>query len=117
MMEERQTLSEIAENASLSPVPSAQTVEDPAMDELSKKMLSWSRLWFGSSENSKGTEEQNLVRERLLHWLKLCIGLEAGAVLTCKVENISLATSTPLLTALIGRRAMLDLSRRVLNDS
>ncbi len=116
-MEERRTLSVINENVSSSLIPSAQSAEDPVIDELSQKMLSWSRLWFGSTENSKATEEHYLVRERLQHWLKLCIGREAGAVLTGQVECLSLATSTPLLTALIGRRAMVELSRRVLNDS
>jgi|SRR5665213_197583 len=116
-MDERKTLSAIDENVSPSLILSAQSAQDPAIDELSQKMLSWSRLWFGSSENSKATEEHYLVRERLLHWLKLCIGREAGAVLTSQVESVSLATSTPLLTALIGRRAMVELSRRVLNDS
>jgi hypothetical protein len=116
-MEEQRTLSAIDENVSPSLILSAHSAEDPVIDELSKKMLSWSRLWFGSSENSETTEEHYRVRERLLHWLKRCIGRKAGAVLTCQVENVSLATSTPLLTALIGRRAMLELSRRVLNDS
>jgi hypothetical protein len=116
-MGERKTLSAADENVSPSLIPSAQSTEDPGINELSQKMLSWSRLWFGSPENSKATEEQYLVRERLLHWLKLCIGREADAVLTCQFESVSLATSTPLLTALIGRRAMVELSRRVLNDS
>ncbi len=116
-MEERRTLSVIDENVSPSLILSSKSAEDPVMDELSKKMLSWSRLWFGSPENSETIEEHHRVQERLLHWLKLCIGREAGAVLTCQVESVSLATSTPLLTALIGRRAMVELSRRVLNDS
>ena len=116
-MEERRALSKIDENVSPLLILPAQSAKDPVIDEISKKMLSWSRLWFGPSENTETTEEHYRVRERLLHWLKLCIGREAGAVLTCQVEHVSLATSTPLLTAFIGRRAMLELSRRVLNDS
>lgn len=116
-MAEQRTLSMIDTNVSPSLVHSVHFAEDPVIGELSQKMLSWSRLWFGSPENSKTTEEQYRVRERLLHWLKLCIGCEAGDVLASQVDSVSLATSTPLLIALIGRRAMLELSRRVLNDS
>lgn len=115
-MEERRALSEIDENVSTIPVLPAQSAKDPVIAEITEKMLSWSHLWFGPSENVETTEEHHRVRERLLRWLKLCIGREAGAVLTGQVESVSLATSTPLLTALIGRRAMLELSRRVLNN-
>ena len=90
--------------------------DDLAVDELSRKMLSWSRLWFGSSDSCAPTEEHNLVRERLLSWLRLCIGQEACEVLASHREDVSLAASTPLLTALLGRRATRELSRRVLND-
>lgn len=86
--------------------------EDPVLDELSRKMLAWSRVWFGS-ESSDGAA----VRERLLYWLTRCIGGKAGSMLTDRAEDLSLAMSTPLLTAFLGRRAMLELSRRVLNDS
>ena len=103
-------------DASIQPssAPSEQPVDDPLVAELSRKMLSWSHLWFGSSED---TEEDHRVRLQLLFWLKRCIGCEANAFLSNRVEDVSLATSTPLLTAFLGRRAMLELSRRVLNDS
>ena len=91
-------------------------VDDPGMDELSRKMLSWGRLWFGASRDGAPTEKHDLVRERLLSWLELCIGHQARTVVTRRAEEVSLATSTPLLTAFLGRRAMLKLSRRVLND-
>ena len=114
MTEERKVTPEIAVGGSPSLRLSAQCVEDSAIDELSRKMLPWSDLWFGSSEES---EEHRRVRLQLLYWLKRCIGCEASALLTNRVEDVSLAMSTPLLTAFLGRRAMTELSRRVLNDS
>jgi hypothetical protein len=114
-MEPRRTLSEIIDGVSPSLVFAAKSGEDRVIDELSRKMLSWSHLWFGSSGSCAPTEER-LVRERLLSWLERCIGRQARAVFTSRVEDVSLATSTPLLTAFLGRRAVLELSRRVLND-
>lgn len=95
----------------------AESGKDPVVDELSRKMLAWSGLWFGSSGSGAPADELERVRERLLYWLKRCIGCEARAVLTTSDEDVSLAGSTPLLTAFLGRRAALELSRRVLNDS
>ena len=114
-MERRRILPEIDEGTSPSLLRSVEPGEDLAIDELSRKMLSWSRLWSGSSGSSSPTEEHNLVRERLLSWLKRCIGRQARCVLTSREEGITLATSTPLLVALLGRRATRELSRRVLN--
>ena len=48
-MERRRALSEIDENVSPSLNFQAQSSEEQAIDELSQRMLSWSRLWFGSS--------------------------------------------------------------------
>jgi hypothetical protein len=115
-MEEQRMLSAIGENVSPSLILSAHSAEDPVIDELSRKMLSWSHLWFGSSGSCAPTEEHYLVRARLLHWLERCIGRQARGVLRSRGENVSLATSTPLLTAFLGRRAMRELSRCVLND-
>lgn len=115
-MEGRRPLSDIDASVSQSLALSAQSIDDPAIDELSRKMLSWSRLWFGP-ENGDPTADHYRVQAQLLYWLKRCIGREAGTVLTSRAEELSLATSTPLLTAFLGRRAMLELSRRVLNDS
>jgi hypothetical protein len=115
-MEMQSTLSAIDKNVSPSLIFSAQPGEDPAMDELSRKMLSWSRLWFGPTGSSAPTEEHYLVRERLLSWLVRCIGRQARGVLTSHGEDVSLATSTPLLSAFLGRRAVRELSRCVLND-
>ena len=115
-MERRSPLSKIDECIAPSLISAVQSSEDRAVDELSRKMLSWSGLWFGSSCGCAITHEHYLVRERLLSWLERCIGRQACAVLSSRVEDASLATSTPLLTAFLGRRAMVELSRRVLSD-
>jgi hypothetical protein len=115
-MARQRPLSEIDEGVSPSLIFAAQSGEDRVVDELSRKMLSWGRLWFGSSGSCAPIEEHCLVRERLLSWLERCIGRQARGVLTSRGEDISLATTTPLLTAFLGRRAMRELSRRVLND-
>jgi hypothetical protein len=114
-MKRRRALSEIDENVSPSLNFQAQSSEEQAIVELSQRMLSWSLLWSGPSAGCPPTDEHYLVRERLLTWLERCIGRHARAVLTSRVEDVSLATSTPLLTAFLGRRAMLELSRNVLN--
>ena len=115
-MDERRTLSGLDESAPRLLALCAESGGDPAIDELSRKMVAWSGLWFGSSEACELSDEHRRVRERLLYWLKRCIGCEASQVVTNYVEDISLATSTPFLTAFLGRRAMLEFSRRVLND-
>lgn len=119
-MEPRRTLSVTGEHVSASLISAAQSgkeqLEDRGIDELSRKMYSWSNLWFGPSGSSASTEEHTLVRERLLSWMERCIGLQAHTVLTKRAEDVSLATSIPLLTAFLGRRAMIEISRRVLND-
>jgi hypothetical protein len=115
-MERRRRLSGIDEGVSPSLTLAAQSGEDQAMDELSRKMLSWSRLWFGSSGSCAPSKEHSVVRERLLYWIERSIGRQARGVLKSRTEDVSLATSAPLLTALLGRRAMRELSRRVLND-
>ena len=115
-MERRRALSEIDRGVSPSLVFAAQSGEDLVIDELSRKMLSWGRVWFGASGSCAPTEEHYLVRERLLSWLERCIGRQARGVLRSRGDDVSLATSAPLLTALLGRRAMRELSRRVLDD-
>lgn len=115
-MERQRMSSEIDGDVSPPITFAAQSGEDPALDELSRKILTWSRLWFGSSGNCAPTEENYLVRERLLSWLDRCIGRRAHGVLTRRTEDVSLAMYTPLLTALLGRRATRELSRLVLNN-
>jgi hypothetical protein len=114
-MEGRRIFPKIDEGDSPSLLSAVESGDDLAIDELSRKMLSWSRLWSGALGSSSPTEEHYLVRERLLSCLKRCIGLQARCVLTRRGEEITLATSTPLLVALLGRRATRELSRRVLN--
>jgi hypothetical protein len=119
-MERRRQLTEIDEAVTpkfiLAAPSSVDHVEAQGMDALSQKMHSWSQLWFGPSSGSAPTEEQFLVRVRLQSWLGLCIGRQARTILTSRDEEVSLATSMPLLTAFLGRRATAKLSRRVLSD-
>lgn len=115
-MERPRTLSEINQDVSPSLTLEPQSGEEQAIVELSRRMLSWSHLWFGFSGNCAPTREDYLVRERLLSWLERCIGRQARTILTSRVQDVSLATSSPLLTAFLGRRAMRELSRRVLDD-
>ena len=115
-MRQRRTLLKIDESVTPSLAFAARPGEDRAVDELSQKMHSWSQLWFGFSGNLAPSREDYLVRERLLSWLGRCIGRQARTILTSRSEDVSLATSSPLLTAFLGRRAMVELSRRVLSD-
>lgn len=114
-MERQRKLPEVNGAVSPSLIFAAQSGKDQGIDDLSQKMLSWSRLWFGSGSCAP-SEEHYLVRERLLSWVERCIGRQARGVLTSRGEDVSLARSTPLLTAFLGRRAMVELSRRVLDD-
>jgi len=114
-MEEPKTLPDTSSSPALA--VHAPSFDDPVLDELARRMLSWGNVWFGASEGRETSAEQHRVRERLLYWVKRCVGVKATAVLSSHDENVSLATSSPLLTALLGRKAMLELSRRVLNDS
>lgn len=115
-MVRRRMLSNIHGDISPSHLIPSRAGDDQATDELSRKMLSWGSVWFGPSENSETTEHHHLVRERLIAWLKLCIGGQARGILARRGEDISLATSSQLVTAFLGRRAMRELSRRVLKD-
>ena len=85
-------------------------------DELSRQLLSWSHLWAGHSANSETGIKHRLVRERLATWLGRSIGRRTSGLLTSREEDLSLATSTPLLVAFLGRRATRELSRQVLRN-
>jgi hypothetical protein len=115
-MKQRRTLSEIDEDASPSLNLEAQSGKEQAIVDLSRRMLSWSLLWSGPAAGFASTEGDYLVRERLLSWLERCIGCQARGILMSRADEVSLTTSTPLLTAFLGRRAMRELSRRVLDD-
>lgn len=86
----------------------------PELEELSRQLLGWSRLWVGG--RGEHVEGMLLVRERLTAWLARCIGNRAGRLVANRAGDLSLATSTPLLTAFLGRRATRELSRHVLRD-
>ena len=107
VIEERRTSTE---------VPCKSPGSDPALEELSQKMLSWSDLWFGSAGNEHCSAEYLRVRKWLVFWLERCIGHDAPALVNSQSEDVSLATCTPLLRAFLGRRVMLEISRRVLED-
>lgn len=89
---------------------------DARADELSRQLLSWGHLWAGRPAGSEMGGKHRLARERLATWLERCIGRRTGGLLTSRAEDLSLATSTPLLTAFLGRRATRELSRQVLRD-
>ncbi|MDR3725126.1 MAG: hypothetical protein P4K83_11650 [Terracidiphilus sp.] len=105
------------EDAGVAPVTgSAQCSGEAGADELSRQLLSWSHLWAGLPTGSETGNRHRLVRERLAAWLERCIGRHTRGLLTIHPEDLSLAASTPLLTAFLGRRATRELSRQVLRD-
>ena len=112
-MEPRRTLPK--PDLDLAPAVPAASLEDPLAQELSRKMQGWGQIWFGAEVGS-ASAEQSRVRQRLLFWLKRLMGGDAGAVLADGTQDLSLAKSTPLLTAFLGRRTMVEVSRRVLSD-
>lgn len=87
-----------------------------AVDQLSRQLLSWSHLWSGHPEVGEVGSKHHLVRKRLATWLERCIGHRTHGLLTSSAEDLSLAISTPLLTAFLGRRATREFSRQVLRD-
>jgi hypothetical protein len=48
--------------------------------------------------------------------MERCFGQHVQSSLRAKGSQISLASSTPIFTAFLGRRATRELSRRVLQD-
>jgi hypothetical protein len=101
--------------ASQSAGTTAHSVEAGA-DELSRQLLSWSHLWAGHPATGETGIKHRLVRERLATWLERSIGRRTSGLLTSREEDLSLATSTPLLVAFLGRRATRELSRQVLRN-
>ena len=101
--------------ASQSAGTAAPSVEAGA-EELSRQLLSWGHLWAGHPESGETGRKHRLVRERLTSWLGRSIGRRTSSLLTSREEDLSLATSTPLLVAFLGRRATRELSRQVLRN-
>lgn len=86
------------------------------LDELQARLSQWSHLWTQESDPSLHGEAQRLVAERLARWMERCFGQHLESSLRGKGSPISLASSTPIFTAFLGRRATRELSRRVLQD-
>jgi hypothetical protein len=76
----------------------------------------WSHLWTQENESAARSEAQQVVAERLARWMERCFGQHVQSSLRAKGSQISLASSTPIFTAFLGRRATRELSRRVLQD-
>jgi hypothetical protein len=86
------------------------------LDDLQTRLSHWSLLWTQGSEFASSTEAQQLVAERLARWMERCFGQHVQSSLRGEGSQISLASSTPIFTAFLGRRATRELSRRVLQD-
>jgi len=86
------------------------------LDDLEMRLNHWSHLWNVDSESATRTEAQQVVAERLAHLMDRCFGRHVQSSLRGKSGQISLASSTPIFTAFLGRRATRELSRRVLQD-
>ena len=106
---------EIPGNDAASLDSSAKFEEDLSIWDLNERMLSWGRLWFGSSENANSSGENLRVRKRLKFWMDRCIGRNVHDLVQSQSAAVSLSTSLPLLAAFLGKRAALELSRRVLD--
>lgn len=86
------------------------------LDDLEARLNHWSDLWTKGNEPAVRSEAQRVVAERLAAWMEHCFGQHAQSSLRGKGGQISLASSTPIFTAFLGRRATRELSRRVLQD-
>ncbi|MGD0891136.1 MAG: hypothetical protein ABR923_06355 [Terracidiphilus sp.] len=88
----------------------------PGLDDLQTRLNQWSNLWSQDTDAGIHTAAQELVAERLTHWMERCFGRHVESSMRGKGHSISLASSTPIFTAFLGRRATRELSRRVLQD-
>jgi hypothetical protein len=93
-----------------------EAVPAPGLDALQTRLARWSRVWAPEGGSEAQTAAERLVEERLARWLERCFGQDVQNSLRNKGEQISLASSTPIFTAFLGRRATRELSRRVLRD-
>jgi hypothetical protein len=84
--------------------------------ELQFRLNQWSHLWPEGKESSTDSAAQQLVAERLTRWMERCFGQHVSDSFRGTGERISLASSTPICTAFLGRRATRELSRHVLQD-
>jgi hypothetical protein len=86
------------------------------LDDLQVRLNHWSHVWAHENDSGTATEAQRLVAKRLTDWMDRCFGQHVHQTLRGKGGQISLATTTPIFTAFLGRRATRELSRRVLQD-
>jgi len=86
------------------------------LDDLQMRLNQWSDLWGQDADPAIRTAAQELVAERLTRWIERCFGQHVESSLRGKGRPTSLASSTPIFTAFLGRRATRELSRRVLQD-
>jgi hypothetical protein len=86
------------------------------LNDLQTRLNRWCHLWTQENESATCTKAQQLVAERLAMCMERCFGQYVHSSLRGKGSQISLASSTPIFTAFLGRRATRELSRRVLQD-
>jgi hypothetical protein len=86
------------------------------LEDLQARLNHWSDLWTRGNESAIRSDAQKLVAERLAKWMERCFGQHVQSSLRSRGGQISLASSTPIFTAFLGRRATRELSRRVLQD-
>jgi hypothetical protein len=90
-------------------------VAGPALDDLRERLDHWSHLWSAEGDAAR-TEAHHVVSARLSGWLERCFGRHVAGSMRGRESRVSLASSTPIFTAFLGRRATRELSRRVLQD-
>lgn len=92
-------------------------VDADAVNDLSRQLRSWSHLWAGVRDDDASSAAHRTVGRRISVWLDCCFGIHAGSILVRHSGDVSLATSTPLFAAFLGRRAARELSRDILKDT
>jgi len=93
-----------------------ETAPASGLDDLQMRLNHWGHLWSAENQSANSSAAQQLVAERLTQWIQRGFGQHVPGSLRGKGDQLSLATSTPILTAFLGRRATRELSRRVLRD-
>jgi len=86
------------------------------LSDLQARLNHWSHLWGQEGDSALKSEAEELVAKRLSRWMERCFGKHVQGTLRSDGNRISLASSTPIFTAFLGRRATRELSRRVLQD-
>jgi len=86
------------------------------LNDLTERLNRWGRLWSPGEDEPEHTHARTIVTRRLTGWMERCFGEHMPASLNGAGDPISLASSMPVLTAFLGRRATRELSRRVLRD-